>query len=104
MKFIQIITTVPDKKSGEKIIKDLLKEKLVACCQIIGPCESHYWWDGKIEKSKEWLIFIKCQKKNFKKIEEKIKEKHPYKIPEIISFEISNMSKEYSNYLKNIKR
>lgn len=99
MKFIQIITTVPDKETGEKIIKLLLEEKLVSCCQIIGPCESHYWWENKIEKSKEYLIFIKCLKNKFKKVEKKIEENHPYKVPEIISFEISQLSKQYKKYL-----
>jgi len=102
MKFLQIITTVPDKKIGNKIINLLLKEKLASCCQIIGPIESHYWWENRTEKGKEWLIFIKCKKKNYKKIEKIIKENHPYKVPEIISFEISNLSVEYSKYLKEI--
>ncbi|MCM8803814.1 MAG: divalent-cation tolerance protein CutA [Candidatus Omnitrophica bacterium] len=99
MKFIQIITTCPDKKRCKNIIKKILNEKLASCCQIIGPIESHYWWENRIEKSKEWIIFIKCKKENYKKIEKKIKQEHPYKIPEIISFEISNLSNEYSNYL-----
>jgi len=102
MKFLQIITTVPDKKTGIKIIKLLLKEKLAGCCQIIGPIESHYWWENKIEKGKEWLIFVKCKKENYKKIEKKIKESHPYKVAEIISFEISNLSEEYASYLEEI--
>jgi periplasmic divalent cation tolerance protein len=100
MKFLQIITTTPNKKIGIKIVKLLLKEKLVSCCQMIGPVESHYWWQNKIEKSKEWIIFIKCKKGNFKKIEERIKKSHPYKVPEIISFEISNLSNEYAYYLE----
>ncbi|HOK55934.1 MAG TPA: divalent-cation tolerance protein CutA [bacterium] len=102
MKFIQIITTSPDKKNCEKIVKELLEEKVVSCCQIIGPVESHYWWEKRIEKSKEWLIFIKCKKKNYKKVEKKIKEIHPYKVPEIISFEISDLSEEYMDYLSEM--
>ncbi|MCM8833535.1 MAG: divalent-cation tolerance protein CutA [Candidatus Omnitrophica bacterium] len=99
MKFIQILTTVPDKETGQKIIKILLEEKLSLCCQIIGPIESQYWWQGKIEKGEEYLIFIKAKKQNYKKIEKKIKENHPYKVPEIISFEINQISKEYKEYL-----
>ncbi|MCM8809205.1 MAG: divalent-cation tolerance protein CutA [Candidatus Omnitrophica bacterium] len=99
MKFIQILTTVPDKETGQKIIKILLEEKLSLCCQIIGPIESQYWWQGKIEKGEEYLILIKAKKQNYKKIEKKIKENHPYKVPEIISFEINQISKEYKEYL-----
>lgn len=102
MKFVQIFTAVPDKEIGEKIVNLLLEEKLVSCCQIIGPVESHYWWENKIEKSKEYLILIKCKKDNFRKVERKIKENHPYKVPEIISFEIKQISNQYKEYLKGI--
>lgn len=104
MKFIQITTTCPDKKICKDIIKKILNEKLASCCQIIGPIESYYWWENKIEKGKEWLIFIKCKKKNFKKVEKKIKENHPYKVPEIISFEISNLSYDYEDYLHKTEK
>ncbi|MCM8818823.1 MAG: divalent-cation tolerance protein CutA [Candidatus Omnitrophica bacterium] len=99
MKFIQIITTSPDKKTAKKIVEKLLENKLVSCCQIIGPIESHYWWKRKIEKGIEWLIFIKGKKKNYKKIEKEIKKNHPYEVPEIISFEISQLSEDYKKYL-----
>lgn len=102
MKFIQIITTCPDKKSAKKIVKELLEDNLVACCQIIGPVESNYWWRGKIEGGKEWLVFIKGKAENYKKIEKRIKKEHPYEVPEIISFEISRMSKNYEKYLLEI--
>ncbi|MGB9677823.1 MAG: divalent-cation tolerance protein CutA [Candidatus Ratteibacteria bacterium] len=99
MKFIHIITSCPDKKVCRNIVKRILDDKLAMCCQIFGPVESHYWWENKIEKSKEWLIFIKCRKENYKKIEKQIKENHPYKVPEIISFEISDLSSDYAYYL-----
>ncbi|MCS7180731.1 MAG: divalent-cation tolerance protein CutA [bacterium] len=73
MKFIQVIVSCPNKKVCEKIIKVILNEKIVSCCQIIGPVESHYWWEGKIEKGKEWLVFIKCKKGNFQKVYKKKK-------------------------------
>lgn len=104
MKYIQIITSVNNKKVAYKIVKELLKEKIAGCCQIIGPVESYYWWEGKIENNNEWLIFIKTEKKKFEKVKEKIKEIHPYQIPEIISFEIFLSDKKYLNWLSSITK
>lgn len=99
-KFIQIITTVENKKEAEKIAKILLEKKLAACIQIIEGIESHYWWKGKIEKAKEILIFIKTKESLFRKVEKIIKEKHPYQLPEIIGIPVLKGSKEYLKWIE----
>jgi periplasmic divalent cation tolerance protein len=41
---IQVTTTFDNQKEAEKIAKMLLKKKLAACIQLIGPVLSQYWW------------------------------------------------------------
>ncbi|MEK7567352.1 MAG: divalent-cation tolerance protein CutA [Patescibacteria group bacterium] len=103
-KFVQIQTTVANKKDAEKIAKVLSQRKLSACTQIIGPVTSIYRWKGKLENSKEFLILIKTKLNLYKKVEKVIKENHPYELPEIIVTPIIAGSKEYLNWLnKEIK-
>ncbi|HOV21837.1 MAG TPA: divalent-cation tolerance protein CutA [bacterium] len=98
--FIQIITTFERKKDAKLLANILLKKRVAVCIQIIENIESYYWWEGKIEKGKEILLFIKTKEEMYKKIEKIIKENHPYKIPEIISFKIHKGSKEYLKWIK----
>lgn len=100
-KFIQIITTVEKKKDAEKISEILLRKKVAACVQIIENVGSHYWWEGKIEKSKEILLFIKTRAILFEKAEKIIKENHPYQVPEIISLPILKGNKDYLKWIKD---
>ena len=91
-KFIQIITTVERREDAVKIAEVLLRKKIAACIQIIEGIESYYWWEGKIEKSGEVLLFIKTRSDLFEKAKKIIKENHPYQVPEITG---NNM---YSNF------
>ncbi|HOL21749.1 MAG TPA: divalent-cation tolerance protein CutA [bacterium] len=98
MKYIQVFTTTGSRKDAEKIAEELVKNKLAACVQIF-PVSSIYRWKGRIDRSREYLCIIKSKGGLYKKIEETIKEIHPYEVPEIISFPISSGSKDYLEWL-----
>lgn len=99
-KFIQVSTAYSNKEDALKISDMLVKEKLCACTQIIGPINSIYWWDDKINNTEEWLCLIKSNKILYSKIEKFLKKSHPYKVPEIICIDIKKGSKEYLDWLK----
>ena len=96
---MQIFTTTRNKKDAEKIADVLVKNKLAACVQILGPIESIYKWKGKIEKSKEWLCLIKTKSEKYKKIEKTIKSLHSYEVPEIIALPIEKGNVKYFKWV-----
>ena len=98
--FVQILTTTAKKGDAEKIANVLLDKKLSACTQIVGPITSIYRWQGKKEKSKEWLCVIKTERNHYKKIERLLQKIHPYKLPEIIATPIINGSLEYLAWMR----
>lgn len=97
--YIQVITTISDKRGAEKIANVLIDKKLAACVQIAGPIKSIYRWKGKIETAKEWICIVKTRKSLYKKVEKQIKELHPYEVPEIIAVSIVRGSKDYLKWL-----
>ncbi|MCS7109819.1 MAG: divalent-cation tolerance protein CutA [Candidatus Micrarchaeota archaeon] len=88
----------PNKKEAERISVHLLEKRLAACIQIL-PMRSFYRWKGKIEKSSEYLCFVKTSEKNLKEIISEVKKFHSYEVPEIISFEITGGYPEYLRWL-----
>jgi len=60
---------------------------LIACSNFF-EISSIYKWKGKIERGKEIGILMKTKKSLKKKVIERVKELHPYKLPCIIIFEI----------------
>ncbi|MFN3301952.1 MAG: divalent-cation tolerance protein CutA [Patescibacteria group bacterium] len=99
-KIIFIYTTFPNKKSAEKLIEKILKNRLAACLNY-WPIFSQYLWNKKIEKSNEWALIIKTVKKNYQKIEKLIKKYHPYEIPAILSWPMTKGEKNYWKWLIN---
>lgn len=100
MKPIAIISTYPNKKSISTISKLLVKDKIVACVNII-EISSIYSWNKKIENSNEYLAIFKTTQKNKKLLKQKIQETHPYDVPEIAEIDISSINDSYLKWLVN---
>lgn len=100
MRYITVFITVPNKKTGNKIIKHLIENKLAACAVILQKAESVYWWENKICKSKELLIIFKSVGKNFAAMVKEIKKIHPYKVPEIICLDVKDADKDYLDWIR----
>jgi len=99
--YILVMTTVPDKKSGEKIAQVIVGERLAACITVSSACLSFYWWKKKISQDKEYILVIKTKTSLYNKLEEKILEIHPYEVPEIIALPLL---KGYTKYLDWISK
>tara|TARA_Y100001968_G_scaffold261131_1_gene248921 strand:- start:394 stop:717 length:324 start_codon:yes stop_codon:yes gene_type:complete len=83
-----ILTTEVDQKSAYKIANLLLEKKLIPCVTFKN-VESHFWWEGEINQSKEVQLLIKCKEENLNEVCKKISECHSYEVPEIIYFPVS---------------
>ena len=94
-----IFCTFPDKSSAESIARLLINEKLAACVNIISGVTSIYAWEQKIETAEECLLLIKANKSNYQLIEEIIKKRHPYELPEIIAVSIEDGLPEYLHWI-----
>ena len=95
-----VITTEFDKKNASKLANLLLRQKLTPCINFKN-IESHFWWEGNINQSKEVQLMIKCKKENINKACKKISEWHSYEVPEIIYFPVS-ANKNYHHWVNSI--
>ncbi len=99
MKALQVITTVDSREAAERIVSELVENKLAACVQLHGPITSTYWWQGKVEKATEWVITAKTTPELYQKVEETIARLHPYTVPEIIALPIEKIYGPYLEWL-----
>jgi periplasmic divalent cation tolerance protein len=79
-----VLVTAPSLKVARGLAKAALKERLVACANLVLGLESHYWWKGKIERSKEVLLFLKTSQAKVSALEQLIVARHPYDTPEFV--------------------
>jgi len=99
--YIVVLVTAKDKKEAIKIAQGLLEAKLIACANIIGGIQSLFWWQGKIDSSKEVLLVLKTKKTLFKKVSVKVRSLHSYQTPEIIALPIVNGSEDYLRWVSS---
>ena len=102
MALIQITTTTDKREEAERISRTVVEKKLAACVQILGPINSTYWWEGKMETSEEYLLIIKTGENFYHQVEKTIKEIHSYQVPEIIASPIVKGSKEYLAWVEKV--
>ena len=96
-----ILTTVSSKEEGERIASKLVNNKLAACVNILPQMTSIYRWENKIHNEKEFLLTIKTAKYHEQEVYDYIKDNHSYDVPEIITLEIKNIDKKYSEWLNS---
>ena len=94
-----VLTTVSDDEEAEALADILAQSDYIACINILPNIKSKYIWEGELKNTQESLLIIKTKKQFFHPIEEIIKRNHKYEIPEIICIDISNSSRDYSNWL-----
>ena len=98
-RFCIIFVTCQSRKEADRIASSLLNKRLIACANIVSGVDSKFWWNGKIDKAKEFLVILKSRRTAFKKIEKEVKRLHSYEVPEIIAIPIVAGSKEYLGWI-----
>jgi len=98
-KYIMVFCTVPEMNTAEKLSKQLVEEKLAACCNIVQGVKSIYIWEEKLQEDQELLLIIKTREATFPALEKKIGETHPYAVPEILALPIIHGNPEYFKWM-----
>jgi periplasmic divalent cation tolerance protein len=101
---IIIFITASSEEEAKKIATALVKEKLVACANIIPKIISIYWWENKVCQEDEVMLIAKSTQPLFSTIKDRVKSLHSYKVPEIISFPISEGLPEYLNWIEDVTK
>jgi len=95
-----ILSTFPDADTARRIARILVEEKLAACVNLIPQIESIYRWKGAIETASEVLGLIKSTIGKYQLLENRIRELHPYEVPEVISIRIDSGNLAYLRWIE----
>lgn len=99
MSHIIVSMTTATREEAEKITRNLLAQKWIACANIVGPVSSLFWWKNKINQDNEFLVLMKTRSSLFEKLAAAIKQMHSYEVPEIIAVPITKGEQSYMDWL-----
>jgi periplasmic divalent cation tolerance protein len=96
---IVVFVTTANEENAAAIGRALVEERLAACANLVGPIRSIYRWQDAVEDAVEHLLIIKTRARLFLALEARIKQLHPYQVPEIIAVNIEQGSAQYLDWI-----
>jgi periplasmic divalent cation tolerance protein len=95
-----VLVTCANPMQAKLIARSVVEKRLAACVNILrSPVESHYRWNGKVEKARELLLLIKTTARKIGGLEREVKRLHSYDVPEFMALPIVAGSKAYLDWL-----
>ena len=96
-----ILTTAGSPEEAESLADGLVRQKLVACAQLL-PISSIYRWEGKVERDSEVLLLLKARADLYEEIESHILEHHSYDTPEVLQLDVKRGSESYLTWISSV--
>jgi len=94
-----VLVTAPDLKTARRLAYAALAARLIACANLVPKIESHYRWQGRLERSAEVLTLLKTTQARVAALEKLIVAKHPYDTPEFVVLSLDGGAKKYLTWL-----
>lgn len=92
---VVILVTAPPNEPAERIARELVESGLAACVNRVPGIRSVYRWEGRIHDDGEDLLIIKTGRAHAEALTARIREIHPYDVPEILVLPVSAGSPSY---------
>lgn len=104
MAAIFVLTNLPDSEAAFNLARDLVHLRLAACVNVLSPATSVYRWEGAIEQATEHPVLVKSTADRYAALEAAIRERHPYALPEIVSWPVERGLPAYLQWIEDETR
>ena len=95
-----VLMTAPSEDVASRIVTQLVEEQLVACGNVLAPVSSIYRWQGTMEHTSEVLVIMKTTSAAFPPLCDRIRELHPYDVPEILAIPVEGGLDAYLSWVR----
>ena len=95
-----VLTTCANPTEADELAKVLVEKRLAACVNRLEGVVSTYRWKSKLEQDQETLVLIKTTEGRFNDLENAIRKRSSYELPELIAVPICKGTSTYLNWLE----
>jgi periplasmic divalent cation tolerance protein len=100
--YVVVFCTAPPNHSG-RLARLVIEERLAACVSI-SQVRSTFLWKGRVEEEAEDLLIIKTEDLLVEELTSRIREVHPYELPEIVVLPIIGGEQGYLDWISESVR
>ncbi len=97
--YVVVLTTLPVDADGQAFGRAIVEERLAACVNLLAPMESVYRWEGRVEYESERQIIVKTSRDRLAALWDRVRELHPYEVPEFIVLPIADGNEAYLRWI-----
>jgi periplasmic divalent cation tolerance protein len=91
-------------EEARRIGRQLVEERLAACVNILGACQSIYRWEGKIEEADEVAVIFKTAADKADALISRLTELHSYAVPAATAWAVWDTPEPYREWVINSTR
>ena len=99
-RYFVLLSTFPTRRTAERVAAGLIDRRLAACCNLLPDLTSFFRWEGKKERSKEFLLLIKTKADRLEEIQNFLRTHHPYELPELIGVPIAAGDSRFLSWIE----
>lgn len=96
---ILVWSTVGEESVAETLAETLVAEQLAACVHILPRGRSFYVWQGERHRDEEFTLLIKTRSSLYSALELRLRQLHPYEVPEILATPVAGGLPDYLAWL-----
>ena len=97
--YVVVLTTLPGDADAAAFCRALVESRLAACANILPAMESIYRWDGDVHHDTERQVVIKTARDRVIVLWERLRELHPYDVPEFVVLPIIDGNDAYLRWI-----
>lgn len=101
---VVVLTALPLTADPADFGRALVYEHLAACVTIVGEVQAVYRWQGEVCEEREWQLLIKTSRDRLDELERRIRQLHPYEVPEFIVLSVAQGSPAYLSWVRDSTR
>jgi periplasmic divalent cation tolerance protein len=90
-----VLTTLGADTDAAAIARTLVDEQLAACVNVLPVMTSIYRWQGSVHQDREQQVLIKTTLRSVPALEKRLRELHPYELPEFLVISADEGSAAY---------
>src|SRR5690625_5785966 len=83
-----VYLTFPDDETADRIARELVDSRLVACVNVLGTGRSVYRWQDETVTGPEVFAWAKTTRSRYAELEAKLSELHPFEVPCIVAYPV----------------
>ena len=99
-KCLVVLCTCPDGDPAAHLAETLVAESLAACVNRVPGVVSHYRWQDRLQQDTETLLLIKTSQERLAALSARIRDLHPYELPEVLAVPVQGGLEEYLEWIR----